>query len=405
MNLIHELNKGILKWYTFSLPCKVLCIGSELDSNNPIAECLIEMGTDCFYLPMKQINEESFSFQKEKYDYAVLIGSIEYARNPTKFLSVVRESLKSGGVLLIGSDNRLGIRYFCGDRDPFTGRNFDSVENYLRINPADRQEMEGRLYSKAELSYILKQAGFGNKRFYSVFPDISRPQVLISEDYVPNEEFNIRIFPQYNYPDTVFLEEESLYSTLLENNMFHSMANGFLIECPLNGVYSNTLQITVSMDRGPENGMCTIIRKDNQVEKRALYKDGVKKLYQLADNNKYLQKHGIHMIDARLDNNSLVMPFVDGIPLVTYFRELIKSDKEKFLSEMDNFWNLIKNSSEHVPYDQIDWECFEPGWEHRKADDPKKDKWRKIAFGTLEEQENLGVILKRGYIEDRKSVV
>lgn len=399
MNLIHELNKGILKWYTFSLPCKVLCIGNELDSNNPIAECLIEMGTDCFYLPMKQINEESFSFQKEKYDYAVLIGSIEYARNPTKFLSVVRESLKSGGVLLIGSDNRLGIRYFCGDRDPFTGRNFDSVENYLRINPADRQEMEGRLYSKAELSYILKQAGFGNKRFYSVFPDISRPQVLISEDYVPNEEFNIRIFPQYNYPDTVFLEEESLYSTLLENNMFHSMANGFLIECPLNGVYSNTLQITVSMDRGPENGMCTIIRKDNQVEKRALYKDGMKKLYQLADNNKYLQKHGIHMIDARLDNNSLVMPFVAGIPLVTYFRELIKSDKEKFLSEMDNFWNLIKNSSEHVPYDQIDWECFEPGWEHRKADDPKKDKWRKIAFGTLEEQENLGVILKRGYID------
>lgn len=399
MNLIHELNKGILKWYTFSLPCKVLCIGIDHDSNNVIAECLTEMGTDCFYLPMEQLSKEKFSFGKEEFDYAVLIGTIEYAENPAEILNIVRGSLKSSGVLLIGEDNRLGIRYFCGDRDPFTGRNFDGVENYLRISPADQQKMEGRLYSKAELSCILDQAGFEYKRFYSVFPNISRPQVLIAEDYVPNEELNIRIFPQYNFPDTVFLEEESLYSTLLKNHMFHSMANGFLIECPLNGVYSNALQITVSMDRGPENGMCTIIRKDNQVEKKALYREGIKKLYQLADNNNYLQSHGIHMIDARLENNSLVMPYVDGIPLVTYFRELLVSDKEEFLRKMDLFWNLIKSSSEHVPYEQINWECFEPGWEHRKADDPNKDKWRKIAFGTPEEQENLGVILKRGYID------
>ena len=53
--------------------------------------------------------------------------------------------------LLLGTDNRLGVRYFCGDRDPFTERNFDGVENYLCVNPEDMKQLKGRAYAKAEL--------------------------------------------------------------------------------------------------------------------------------------------------------------------------------------------------------------------------------------------------------------
>ena len=34
-----------------------------------------------------------------------------------------------------------------------------------------------------------------------------------------------------------------------------------------------------------------------------------------------------------------------------------------------------------------------------KKDDPNRDKWKKIALGTKEEREELGVILKRGYLD------
>ncbi len=35
-------------------------------------------------------------------------------------------------------------------------------------------------------------------------------------------------------------------------------------------------------------------------------------------------------------------------------------DKEKFWIILDEYWNLILHSSEHVPYDDVDWEKFDP---------------------------------------------
>ena len=70
-------------------------------------------------------------------------------------------------------------------------------------------------------------------------------------------------------------------------------------------------------------------------------------------------------------------------------------DKEKFWIILDEYWNLILHSSEHVPYDDVDWEKFDPYWYKRKPDDPNKDKWRKIAFGTQEEKRKFGCYSKK----------
>ena len=395
--LIRELPKGLIKWYEFHVGGRALYVTGGIEACESLSEALEECGLIVDTVDIASMTE-SFSAHGE-YDYIVIVGALERSKNPESVLRTLRNMLSPTGRLLLGADNRLGIRYFCGDRDLFTGRSLDSIENYARINMADREQLGGRAYARAELIEMLENAGFTRHRFYSVLPTLERPQVLYAEDYLPEEELEVRIFPQYHYPDTVFLEEERLYTTLIQNGLFHAMANGYLVECPLDNHYANVRQVTVSMERGRENAMFTVIRRDDKVEKRPVYAEGIKKLDCLMENNVYLQQHGVKMIDAVREENAFVMPYVQGEPVTDYFRNLLCKDTRLFLRELDRFWELILHSSEHVPYEEVNWEQFEPDWQKRKADDPNKDKWKKIAFGSKEEQENLGIILKRGYID------
>lgn len=395
--LLRELPKGLIKWYDFDIDKRVLCIVNDNELTDSIVEAVKEMGLDTECISLKKI--ESGMSVDGVFGYIIAAGILEYSKKPEELLSLLHKKLSPHGRLLLGTDNRLASRYFCGDKDPFTGRNFDGLENYVRVSAIDQDSLLGHNFSKAEIINLLHHAGFSKYRFYSVFPEISSPQILFAEDFKPQEQLDSRIFLQYNCPDTIFLEEENLYNALIENDMFHTMANGFFIECSIDGTFSNVNQVTISMERGKENALCTILRRDKKVEKRPVYKEGNEKVQTLMDNNMYLKNHGVCMVDAIQEKESFVMPYVTATPLTDYFRELILTDVPKFLEELDKYWKLILQSSEHMNYDEINWEQFEPYWEKKKKDDLDWGKWRKVAYGSKEEQESLGVILKRGYID------
>lgn len=397
--LIHEIPKGLIKWYGFERGAHALFVTSDTELDSALIEVLLErkVCTDCKNLL------ELEDIKAKYYDYIVVADAVEYAENIEEMLQSLQCALKNNGKLFLCVGNRLGIKYFCGDRDPFTGRNFDGIENYQRVGMMDTDKNSGRMYAKAELINMLERAGFVQHRFYSVFSDITYPQILFAEDYEPTEELRSRIRVQYNKPDTIFLEEEHLYSALIENGMFHSMANGFLIECPMDGRFANAYQITISMDRGRENALCTIIRRDGKVEKIPVYAEGSDKTKKLMDNTCYLQKNGIKMVEAEIIGDSFIMPYVEGTSLLKYFRDLAKTDKQEFYRQFDKLWALTQASSEHVDYEDVEWEHFNPWWDEKREDKVKKNcdrtKWRRLAFGTEEEREALGIVLKRGYID------
>lgn len=394
---LRELPKAIIKWYEIEKVSTIGCVIFEEGNSQLIAEALEEKGLDVSRLALREL--ENSRLYGGKYDIIVAVDIIEYASDAVTLLKNIKSLLISEGKLLLATDNRLGIRYFCGDQDFFTYKNYDSIENYRHLLYWERESMKGRAYDKAEIRRFLESAGFLKHRFFSVFPRISNPQLLLADDYIPNEALDIRVFPEYNNPNTVFLLEEELYPSLMENELLHGMANGFFIECPLQGECSLINQVTLSGERGLEHAMATVLRSDGTVEKRALYKEGVAKLQQLSDNNAYLSAHGVPMIDAKIKGEAFVMPYITGMPANEYFRDLLKHDKEAFLEKLDVFWEIILHSSESADVNLINWEQFEPGWEKRKKDDPNRDKWRQVAFGSEEEREALGVILKRGYLD------
>lgn len=388
---VRNLPKALLNWYDFEEGARMLFISG----GDPECEILYEALTEK-HVRISRAGTEMLEKRLDdvKYHYIVAAGILERVEEPVSLLKRIRALLETSGKLLLGTENRLALRGFCGDKDIFSGHVFGGIDRHRLIDGMGRGA-----FAKSELIRLLERAGFSEYRFYSVMPCLSRPQLILSEDYLPNEPLEVRIFPQYNHPETVFLMEEKLYRTLMDNNMFHQMANAFLIECAIDDNLSDIDQITVQGDRSRDEAMATVIRSGNSVAKKALYPEGRCKLQRLMENDTYLRRHGIPVIDAHIEKDAYVMPYIHAQIATEYFCELLRNNREAFVKALERFRELICRSSEHVSYTEVDWERFDPEWQKRKKDDPNIDRWKKLAFGTEEERTNIGVILKRGYVD------
>lgn len=362
--IINELPLGLLYWYDFKTSKNILYIGN----NKRISKFLKSKCENFTNLDINvDINIDLDNLSK--FDYIVAINILETSKNPSDFISKLKSILQPQGKLLLATQNRLGLQYFCGAKDPFTNRNFDGIENYMR---ATDSISNGRAYSKSELKSFLDVSSF-NYQFFSVLPNLELPQLIYSENFTPKEELSGRYFPLYKTPHTIFLEEEFLYSDMIENDLFHTMANTFFIECTIDGKLSNTQHATLSMDRGLDKAIATIIKKDKTVEKKMLYKEGENRLNMLDNNTRELSgrfndfnnknnetnetknciSKSVSIIHGKRDNLSYIMPYVEGQSLVKYLRELFFKNNSQFIDEIDYFREIILNSSNHIVDEKI----------------------------------------------------
>lgn len=353
--LIRELPKGLIKWYEFQDGNSALYVQSGNVADDSLVEALRESGLTVTSVDMSEVTEGLVE-KNIAYDYIVLSGVLEQSETPVHVLAMLHRLLKTDGRMLLGVNNRFGLRYFCGDRDPYTGRSFDGIEDYRRAYAKQEDRFQGRMYTKNEWGQLLKEAGFDRFRFYSVLTDLDNPSLIYAEDYLPNEDLSNRVFPTYNYPESVFLEEEPLYGSLIENGMFHQMANAYLIEVSMNGELSDVSHVTASLERGKEVALFTVIHHSGVVEKKAAYPEGQERLKQLAEHGGDLKTHGLSVVDARVEDGTYVMPFIDAEVGQLHLKKLLMEDKDAFLRELDHFRDLILQSSEIVEPDQGDGE-------------------------------------------------
>lgn len=343
--LLAEIPTGLLRWYPFRKNARILYIGNPGDS---MAQMLAERTQPSYF----SCANDSKGIAG-KFDYIVCIEALERSEKPAEELRHFRDYLASDGKLILGMNNRLGLRYFCGDRDIYTGRNFDGIENYKHI---DGGRPSGRMYSRAEIAKMLHESGWEHFRFYSVLSDLQNPAFIYVEDFLPNEDLANRLFPTYYSPDTVFIREEELQGDLVENGLFHTMANAYLVECALTEDFSDVLHVTCSTERGPENASFTITHRSGQVEKRAAYPEGRERLRQLAANMEGLRRRGVSVVAGTLAGDSYVMPYIKAPLGHIYLKQLLYTNREKFLEAMDCFRAAILQSSEIASPDKGDGE-------------------------------------------------
>ena len=69
-------------------------------------------------------------------------------------LNILKQHLKPDGHLVLAADNRFGLKYWAGAKEPHTGQYFDSLEG------------KATSFSKRELETILSDSGLTDYQFY-----------------------------------------------------------------------------------------------------------------------------------------------------------------------------------------------------------------------------------------------
>lgn len=361
---LSSMRKGILNWYPFEKNSSLLEIGGEygaltglfcercsrvvvMEGSRHKAECLAKRFADKDNLEIYEGTPADINFS-EKFDYIVWIGGMERClagktnrAEYAEYIKMLIRFLKPDGRMIIGAENRYGLRYFCGDRDLHTGKSFDGINGYPEGSP-------GYSFSAKELDSILDTAGFTMRKFYYPMPDYNFPQMIYSQDYLPQRGLGERLRPFYYDKGGVVISENVLYDVLIENDVFPFFANSFLVECLNNGTPCDVNYSAVTSDRTRKHACITNICSDGTVRKSACFSEGTENIAGAYRNLEELKNQGIQVADHWMEKKALVMPFIKGSLLSIWLREHLAEGPEIVEDMFQKLFELILQSSEHA---------------------------------------------------------
>lgn len=363
-----HLRKNILNWYPFEKDSSILEIGCgmgaitnmlcekcndvtavELSKKRATAALLRCRERENLEIIVGNLNDIKFD---KKFDYITLIGVLEYqgtytdTENPyVDFLTEIKKLLKPNGKLLVGIENKYGLKYWCGAKEDHTGIPFDGMNQYTLT------EKKVRTFSKAELEEMVKASGFANSYFYYPMPDYKLPTVVYSQEKLPGNE-NMQNVRPYYVPDktTLIADEMGMYKDIIANGVFEFFANSFLVECSDDNQLGKVTFANISSERVEKYRIVTRFTKENKVEKIPLnIQTGKAHIEQIVRNQNALKKSGRKVWKTVLQENMLISEYAEAELLEDRIVTAYQTRNEfEIYRIFDSVYNEILNSSEHV---------------------------------------------------------
>lgn len=242
---LSPIRENLLEWYDFKPDANVLEIGSgcgaitgllcrknkrvvgiDLSKKRSLINSIKNKEYDNLEIIVGNFEDIRID---EKFDYVTLIGVFEYSicyiNNEVPFktmLEKVKSYLKPGGKLIIAIENKYGLKYWAGASEDHTGNYFDGIQNYDNVERV-------RTFSKGTLKKMLCEVGFVNNEFYYPIPDYKMPNEIYSEYYLPKTGDIRNISTSYDRDRYKLFDEEKVFDSLCEDNLFEEFANSFLI--------------------------------------------------------------------------------------------------------------------------------------------------------------------------------
>ncbi len=367
---LSDMRGSLLNWYEFKEGAKVLEIGAEFGAltgmlcDRAASVCAIEYGKfKAGALAQRYAHRDNLDIYAGElkdmelprdFDYIILAGCMERqcggSTDPAdyvRWLEGIRRMLKPGGIILAAAENRYGLRYFCGERERYTGQPFGGISGYSAPH-------KGYSFSRQELDQIFADAGLEKRKFYYPLPDYKLPQMIYTDAYLPRKDLGERLLFYHTDHGPLLMPEQHLYADVIDNQVFPFFANSFLIEAGGAGAELGTAVFAaVTTDRGAKHGLATSIHSGEKVRKKALFPAGDPAVRTVYDNIKALEARGLpvvpHSLKAMGKSFAVEMPFVDEPTCSDLLRKLAaEGSKDLFEQIFARLWEDILNSSEEA---------------------------------------------------------
>lgn len=342
MNLTHEeLQAGTFIWYDFKDNSNILLISTEQN----ILHEILPWRYNCTIVHEATIEAVLQNRKKQLYDYILVTG--EY-QNPLERLPNLLDYLNDDGIILLALNNRYGARQMVG-------------EATAGMLPFEALERGKSTYTRADIITAMEVNGNLSYSIYYPVPDWHQPQILYSDSRLPGKELDERLVRLNQTSDTLVANEYDILHDAVVNKAFPFVANSFLIECCRHkDNLSRTSFATFTSDRGKDRSLVTIIYSEGVVKKTCIYQNGLVHLQKMMEAAKDLTEHHVDFVPMSYQKNAIFMQYVDAPTLMEYLWEIVQKNKNEYLILWEKFWEIIKDSSKHVPAECNIWLSLAP---------------------------------------------
>lgn len=339
MLALSDIRKNILNWYPFMKDATIL----EIEPNfGEITEVLCEKAQKV--VAVESSLEKAQAIEKRFFDnenLEVIVADIENVALEEKFdyvilykpkqIKIAKNFLKPQGIILLATNNRFGISYFAGAS--YNGKIYNTF-----------LENENDLYGKKEIEELLKKENMNQYRFFYPLPNYKCPNVIFSDQYMPNENTTKLMYNiMYNAGSVVVFDELKALKQVTKNGLFDFFANSFLIEIKIGQVEVKDAPkfISFNNNRKEKYRLMTIIDK-NEVSKKIISEQAIEHIENIELNIKKLKKLGFNVIDY-IDNNKVISEHVDQDTFdKLIIKQILSGNSQEAYNLIDKWYGYIR---------------------------------------------------------------
>ncbi|MFR1310439.1 MAG: hypothetical protein ACLSCO_17225 [Gallintestinimicrobium sp.] len=127
--------------------------------------------------------------------------------------------------------NRIGLKYLAGCQEEYCGGYFTGIDGYPDAAAVGRfgRSTAGRVHKAAA------GGGIWGLTFYYPYPDHKFPSVIYSDEWPPQKGELAEGRSNYDRDRVACFNERVMFDSLLEEGVFQTFSNSFLIEAVQEG--------------------------------------------------------------------------------------------------------------------------------------------------------------------------